>query len=53
MENGQQAVQPSITLGRTWSKLPEYVSQRDKVEQWCGTPFSVALDKAVLEGEIT
>ncbi|MBW0480025.1 hypothetical protein O181_019740 [Austropuccinia psidii MF-1] len=29
MENGQQECQPSITLGRTWSKLPEGMSQRD------------------------
>ncbi|MBW0479392.1 hypothetical protein O181_019107 [Austropuccinia psidii MF-1] len=29
MEHGQQEVQPSITLGRTWSKFPEDMSQRD------------------------
>ncbi|MBW0496171.1 hypothetical protein O181_035886 [Austropuccinia psidii MF-1] len=29
MEHGQQEVQPSNSLGRTWSKLPEYLSQRD------------------------
>ncbi|MBW0493129.1 hypothetical protein O181_032844 [Austropuccinia psidii MF-1] len=28
MEHGQQEVQPSISLGRTWSKLPEDMSQR-------------------------
>ncbi|MBW0545310.1 hypothetical protein O181_085025 [Austropuccinia psidii MF-1] len=28
MEHGQQEVKPSITLGRTWSKLPEDMSQR-------------------------
>ncbi|MBW0479254.1 hypothetical protein O181_018969 [Austropuccinia psidii MF-1] len=27
MENGQQEVQPSITLGRTWRKFPEDMSQ--------------------------
>ncbi|MBW0511880.1 hypothetical protein O181_051595 [Austropuccinia psidii MF-1] len=29
MEHGKQEVQPSITLGRTWSKFPEDMSQRD------------------------
>ncbi|MBW0481865.1 hypothetical protein O181_021580 [Austropuccinia psidii MF-1] len=29
MEHGQQEVQYSITLGRTWRKLPEDMSQRD------------------------
>ncbi|MBW0470993.1 hypothetical protein O181_010708 [Austropuccinia psidii MF-1] len=29
MEYGQQGAPPSITLGRTWSKLPEDMSQRD------------------------
>ncbi|MBW0502349.1 hypothetical protein O181_042064 [Austropuccinia psidii MF-1] len=28
MENGQQEVQPSISLGRTWSKFPKDFSQR-------------------------
>ncbi|MBW0526716.1 hypothetical protein O181_066431 [Austropuccinia psidii MF-1] len=28
MEHGQQEVQPSIPLGRTWSKLPQDMSQR-------------------------
>ncbi|MBW0470124.1 hypothetical protein O181_009839 [Austropuccinia psidii MF-1] len=28
MEHGQKEVQPSIPLGRTWSKLTEYMSQR-------------------------
>ncbi|MBW0490363.1 hypothetical protein O181_030078 [Austropuccinia psidii MF-1] len=28
MEHGQQEVQPGISLGRTWSKLQEYMSQR-------------------------
>ncbi|MBW0494303.1 hypothetical protein O181_034018 [Austropuccinia psidii MF-1] len=30
MEHGQQEVQPSISLGGTWSKLPEDLSQRDR-----------------------
>ncbi|MBW0495659.1 hypothetical protein O181_035374 [Austropuccinia psidii MF-1] len=29
MKHGQQEVQPSIKLGRTWRKLPEDMSQRD------------------------
>ncbi|MBW0495548.1 hypothetical protein O181_035263 [Austropuccinia psidii MF-1] len=33
MENGQQEVQPSIPLGRTWSKLPEDLSQRDRLQR--------------------
>ncbi|MBW0578686.1 hypothetical protein O181_118401 [Austropuccinia psidii MF-1] len=32
MENGQQEVQPSITLGRTWSKFTEDMSQRDTLQ---------------------
>ncbi|MBW0575837.1 hypothetical protein O181_115552 [Austropuccinia psidii MF-1] len=32
MENGQQEVQPAIPLGRTWSKLPEDLSQRDRLQ---------------------
>ncbi|MBW0517972.1 hypothetical protein O181_057687 [Austropuccinia psidii MF-1] len=33
MEHGQQEVQPSITLGRTWSKLQEDMSQRDILQR--------------------
>ncbi|MBW0539820.1 hypothetical protein O181_079535, partial [Austropuccinia psidii MF-1] len=33
MEHGQQEVQPSISLGRTWSKLPEDLSQRDRLQR--------------------
>ncbi|MBW0467058.1 hypothetical protein O181_006773 [Austropuccinia psidii MF-1] len=36
MENGQQEVQPGIPLGRTWSKLPGDLSQRDRLQ----TPYS-------------
>ncbi|MBW0574855.1 hypothetical protein O181_114570 [Austropuccinia psidii MF-1] len=32
MERGQKEVQPSISLGRTWSKLPEDLSQRDRLQ---------------------
>ncbi|MBW0542045.1 hypothetical protein O181_081760 [Austropuccinia psidii MF-1] len=31
MEHGQQAVQPGIPLGRSWRKLPEDLSQRDRL----------------------
>ncbi|MBW0474231.1 hypothetical protein O181_013946 [Austropuccinia psidii MF-1] len=33
MKHGQQEVQPSITLGRTWRKLPEDISQRDRLQR--------------------
>ncbi|MBW0519657.1 hypothetical protein O181_059372 [Austropuccinia psidii MF-1] len=36
MEHGQQEVQPSIPLGRTWSKLPEDMSQRDILQRTYG-----------------
>ncbi|MBW0530822.1 hypothetical protein O181_070537 [Austropuccinia psidii MF-1] len=32
MEHGQQEVQPGISLGRTWSKFPEDLSQRDRLQ---------------------
>ncbi|MBW0584355.1 hypothetical protein O181_124070 [Austropuccinia psidii MF-1] len=32
MEHGQQEVQPFISLGRTWSKFPEDLSQRDRLQ---------------------
>ncbi|MBW0526452.1 hypothetical protein O181_066167 [Austropuccinia psidii MF-1] len=35
MDHGQQEVQPGIPLGRTWSKLPEDLSQRDRLQ----TPY--------------
>ncbi|MBW0474474.1 hypothetical protein O181_014189 [Austropuccinia psidii MF-1] len=31
MEHGQQEVQPSTPLGRTWINLQEYISQRDRL----------------------
>ncbi|MBW0496304.1 hypothetical protein O181_036019 [Austropuccinia psidii MF-1] len=33
MEHGQQEVQPSIPLGRTWGKFAEDVSQRDTLQR--------------------
>ncbi|MBW0591419.1 hypothetical protein O181_131134 [Austropuccinia psidii MF-1] len=32
MEHGQQKVKPGKSLGRTWSKLPENLSQRDRLQ---------------------
>ncbi|MBW0487428.1 hypothetical protein O181_027143 [Austropuccinia psidii MF-1] len=32
MEHGQKEVQPGIPLGRTWSKFPEDLSQRDRLQ---------------------
>ncbi|MBW0487483.1 hypothetical protein O181_027198 [Austropuccinia psidii MF-1] len=36
MEHGQQEVQPSIPLGRSWSKLPEDMSQIDTLQRYYG-----------------
>ncbi|MBW0489236.1 hypothetical protein O181_028951 [Austropuccinia psidii MF-1] len=33
MEHGKQEVQPGIPLGRTWSKFPEDLSQRDRLQR--------------------
>ncbi|MBW0536355.1 hypothetical protein O181_076070 [Austropuccinia psidii MF-1] len=33
MKHGQQEIQPSIPLGRTWSKFPEDLSQRDRLQR--------------------
>ncbi|MBW0495133.1 hypothetical protein O181_034848 [Austropuccinia psidii MF-1] len=33
MEHGQQEVQPGIRLGRTWSKFPEDLSRRDRLQR--------------------
>ncbi|MBW0579214.1 hypothetical protein O181_118929 [Austropuccinia psidii MF-1] len=33
MEHGQQEAQPSIPLGRTWSKFPEDMSQIDRLQR--------------------
>ncbi|MBW0479709.1 hypothetical protein O181_019424 [Austropuccinia psidii MF-1] len=38
MEHGQQEVKPSITLGRTGSKFPEDMSQRDILQRPYGNP---------------
>ncbi|MBW0477315.1 hypothetical protein O181_017030 [Austropuccinia psidii MF-1] len=33
MENGQEEVQPGIQLGRTWSKIREEMSQRNRIQR--------------------
>ncbi|MBW0509704.1 hypothetical protein O181_049419 [Austropuccinia psidii MF-1] len=33
MQHGQQEVQPGIPLGRTWSKFPEDLFQRDRIQR--------------------
>ncbi|MBW0521017.1 hypothetical protein O181_060732 [Austropuccinia psidii MF-1] len=33
MEHGKQEVQPEIPLGRTWSKFPEDLSRRDRLQR--------------------
>ncbi|MBW0497118.1 hypothetical protein O181_036833 [Austropuccinia psidii MF-1] len=53
MEHGQQEVQPGIPLGRTWSKLPEYFSQRDRIQSPYGNHQRLESHQAVQtpEGE--
>ncbi|MBW0567059.1 hypothetical protein O181_106774 [Austropuccinia psidii MF-1] len=36
MDYGQQEVQPRFKLGRTWSRLPEDMSQRDTLQRYNG-----------------
>ncbi|MBW0508762.1 hypothetical protein O181_048477 [Austropuccinia psidii MF-1] len=33
MEHGQQEVQPGLPMGRAWSKFPEDLSQRDRLQR--------------------
>ncbi|MBW0511572.1 hypothetical protein O181_051287 [Austropuccinia psidii MF-1] len=47
MEHGQQEVKPSIPLGRTWSKLPEDISQRDRLERPYGNHQRLESHQAV------
>ncbi|MBW0531251.1 hypothetical protein O181_070966 [Austropuccinia psidii MF-1] len=37
MEHGQQEVQPGLSLGRIWSKLPEDLYQRDRIQRPYGS----------------
>ncbi|MBW0469010.1 hypothetical protein O181_008725 [Austropuccinia psidii MF-1] len=41
MEHGQQEVQPRIKLGRTWRKLPEDMSQIDRLQRPYGNDCSL------------
>ncbi|MBW0526639.1 hypothetical protein O181_066354 [Austropuccinia psidii MF-1] len=47
MQHGQQDVQPSIPLGRTWSNLPEDMSQRDKLQRPYGNHQRLEAHQAV------
>ncbi|MBW0490692.1 hypothetical protein O181_030407 [Austropuccinia psidii MF-1] len=47
MEHGQQAVQPGIPLGRTWSKLPEDLCPRDTIERRYGNHQRLESNQAV------
>ncbi|MBW0493668.1 hypothetical protein O181_033383 [Austropuccinia psidii MF-1] len=47
MEHGQQEVQLSITLSRTWSKFPEDMSQRDILQRSYGNHQRMEYHQAV------
>ncbi|MBW0529437.1 hypothetical protein O181_069152 [Austropuccinia psidii MF-1] len=47
MEHGQQEVQPGIPLGRTWRKLPEDLSQRDRLQRPYGNHPRLELHREV------
>ncbi|MBW0572237.1 hypothetical protein O181_111952 [Austropuccinia psidii MF-1] len=47
MEYGQQKVQTSIKLGRTWSKLPEDMSERDYLQRPYGNHKNMESHQAV------
>ncbi|MBW0569151.1 hypothetical protein O181_108866 [Austropuccinia psidii MF-1] len=47
MEHGQQEVKPGISLGRTWSKFPEDLSQRDRLQRPYGNHQRLALHQEV------
>ncbi|MBW0488774.1 hypothetical protein O181_028489 [Austropuccinia psidii MF-1] len=47
MENGQQEVQPSIPLSRTWGKLPEDMSQRARLQRTYGNHQRLESHQAV------
>ncbi|MBW0516919.1 hypothetical protein O181_056634 [Austropuccinia psidii MF-1] len=47
MEHGQQEVQPSFPLGRTLSKFPEDMSQRDKLQRTYGNHKRLESHQAV------
>ncbi|MBW0492472.1 hypothetical protein O181_032187 [Austropuccinia psidii MF-1] len=47
MEHGQQEFQPVIPLGRTWSKLPEDMSHRDRLQRPYGNNQRLEFHQAV------
>ncbi|MBW0555857.1 hypothetical protein O181_095572 [Austropuccinia psidii MF-1] len=47
MEHGQQEVQPRIPLGRTWRKLAEDMSQRDRIQRPYGNHQILKYHQAV------
>ncbi|MBW0511888.1 hypothetical protein O181_051603 [Austropuccinia psidii MF-1] len=47
MEHGQQEVQPGIPLGRTWSKLPEDLSQNNGLQRSYGNHQRLESPQAV------
>ncbi|MBW0483643.1 hypothetical protein O181_023358 [Austropuccinia psidii MF-1] len=47
MEHGKQEVQPGNSLGRTWSKLPEDLSERDRLQGPYGNHQSLESYQAV------
>ncbi|MBW0487065.1 hypothetical protein O181_026780 [Austropuccinia psidii MF-1] len=47
MENGQKEVQLGIPLGQTWSKLPEDLSQRDRLQRPYGNHQRLESHQAV------
>ncbi|MBW0548623.1 hypothetical protein O181_088338 [Austropuccinia psidii MF-1] len=47
MEHGQQEVKPGTPLGRTWSKLPEDLSQRDRLQRPYGNHQRLQSHQAV------
>ncbi|MBW0471494.1 hypothetical protein O181_011209 [Austropuccinia psidii MF-1] len=47
MEHGQQEVQPGIPLGRSWSKFPEDLSQRDRLQR----PYGSFQEKTRIQGQ--
>ncbi|MBW0493343.1 hypothetical protein O181_033058 [Austropuccinia psidii MF-1] len=47
MEHGQQEAQPGIPLGRTWSKFPEDLSQRDRLQRPYGNHQRLESHQAV------
>ncbi|MBW0587165.1 hypothetical protein O181_126880 [Austropuccinia psidii MF-1] len=51
MKHGQQEVQPGISLGRTWSKFPEDLSQRGRLQKPYGNHQRLESYQAVQKPE--